>query len=216
MQLIIYGTGKQAEMTHYFFTHDSPFEVVAFCVEAAYLPAESATLLGLPIVAFEELPTRYPTAAYHLHIAVGQIKARRRLYEQAKALGYPLASYISSRAQHWPDLEVGEHVFIDPVMHLHPFVRIGDNVMLIGSKIGHHTVIGSHTLMSGVTVGGNASIGEGSFIGMGAVINENVRVGIGNIIGAGAQIGRHTDDYAVYTGQYSKKRQVSADRVSLF
>jgi len=216
MNVVIFGTGKHAEMVHYLFTHDSPYQVAAFCVGQTYLPAAGSHLLGLPVVAFEDLASHYPASAYHLHIAVGQPKARRHIYEQVKAAGYSFASYISSRAIVWPDLVVGEHVFIDPTSGMHPYVTIGDNTMLIGVKIGHHSIIGSNILMSGTTVGGNARIGDDTFAGMGAVINENVRVGRNNIIGAGALIGKHTDDNAVYTGEYSKKRLVDANRISVF
>jgi len=216
MQVVIFGTGKHAEMVHYLFTHDSPYEVVAFCVGKAYLPALGGQLLGLPVVAFEELTSHYPAADYLLHIAVGQPRGRRKIYEESKAAGYAFASYISSKAIVWPDMVVGEHVFIDPTSGMHPYVTIGDNTMLIGVKIGHHSIIGSNVLMSGSTVGGNVQIGDNTFVGMGAVINENVRVGHNNIIGAGALIGKHTDDNAVYTGEYSKKRLVDASRITMF
>ena len=216
MKIVIYGAGKHAEMVHYLFTHDSPHEVVAFCVDQAYLPATGGQFLDLPVVAFEDLASCYPASAYLLHIAVGQPRARRQVYMQTKAAGYSFASYISSRAIVWPDLVVGEHVFIDPIANIHPCVTIGDNTMLLGVILGHHSVIGSNVLISACIIGGNARIGDDTFVGMGAVINENVCVGRNNIIGAGALIGKHTDDNAVYTGEYSKKRLVDANRIALF
>ncbi|TGE14692.1 acetyltransferase [Hymenobacter elongatus] len=216
MEVIIYGIGNQAEMTHYLFTHDSPHEVVAFCVDSAYLTSTTATFFGLPVVAFEELTTYYPAARYQLHIAIGQIRARRRVFEAAKAQGYSFASYISSKAQTWPDLVVGEHVFIDPVTIIHPFVTFGDNIISIGCRIGHHSHIGSHILISSTTLGGNVTIGDGTFIGMGSIINEDVVIGRNNIIGSGCLIGKRTEDNAVYSGQYTQKRLVTADRVALF
>lgn len=217
MKVVICGLGKQAEFTHYCFTHDSPDEVVAFCVEAAYLPQdEGASFLGLPVVSFEELAAHYPPAEYVLHIAVGQSNGRRRLYEDAKARGYGFASYISSRAQTWPDLIKGEHVFIDPVSFVHPYVTVADNVMLLGVIIGHHCRIGSHSTLSVCTIGGGTTIGDATFIGMGTVVNENLTVGNNNIIGSGCIISRSTADNAVFGMPGTKPRQVSADRISLF
>lgn len=216
MKTIVYGTGRQAELMHYLFAHDSPHEVAAFCIEAAYLPASPAGLRGLPVVAFEELSHRYPPTAYQLHIALGQPKARQRLYEAAKALGYGFTSYISSKASVWPDLVLGEHVFIDQPSVIHPLVTVGNNAFLIGPKIAHHSVIGSHVLLTGTTLGGNVQVGDGTFMGMGSVVKENLRIGQHNIIGAGAIITRHTADGAVYTAPAAEKRSVDARRVALF
>ncbi len=216
MKLVIYGIGKQAECTHYLFTHDSPYEVVAFCVGAAYLSAVGTQFQGLPLVAFEELTALYPPSEYKLYIAVGLNKVRRQLFEEAKAIGYRFASYIGSRAITWPNLVMGEHVFIESPSLIHPFVTIGDNVMILACTIGHHTVIGSHNLLSVAVLGGNSRVGDNTFIGMGAIINENVQLGHNNIIGAGSLIGKHTEDNAVYTGEYSKKRLVDASRVKVF
>lgn len=216
MKIILYGLGKQAELMHYLFTHDSPQEVAGFCVEAAYLPPNPAGLRGLPVVAFEDLSSHYPPSAYQLHIAVGQPKARQRLYEAAKAMGYGFASYISSKASIWPDLVVGEHVFIDQPTVIHPLVSVGDNTFIMGPIIGHHSIVGSNILLSTCTLGGGAQVGNGTFIGMGAVVNENVRIGSHNLIGAGAIITQHTEEGAVYTAPAAKKRLVDARRVALF
>lgn len=216
MKTVIYGIGRQAELTHYFFTHDSPHEVAAFCVDAAYLPPSPARLRGLPIIAFEDLSQSYPPSTYQLHIAVGQPRARQRLYEAAKALGYRFTSYVSSKASVWPDLVLGEHVFIDQPTFIHPLVTIGDNTFLSGPTIGHHSIIASHVLLSTATLGGNVKVGQGSFIGMGAVVNENLRIGQYNIIGAGAIITRSTEEGAVYTAPVAERRPVDARRVALF
>jgi sugar O-acyltransferase (sialic acid O-acetyltransferase NeuD family) len=216
MQIVLYGSGKQAELAHYYFTYDSPYEVVAFCVESAYLPAGSPMLLGLPIVGFEEISVQYPAASYKLHVAVGQIGARKRFFEAAKAKGYSFVNYISPLAQIWPDLVIGENVFIDQGSRLHPFVTVGDNVMLIGAQIGHHSHVGSHTLLSTCILGGSVTINSGSFVGMGTVINEGVQVGANNIIGSGCLISRSTKDNAIYSGNATKSRQVDTTRFALF
>ena len=153
MKIVIYGAGKHAELTHHFFTHDSPHEVVAFCVNAAYLPSANATFMGLPLVAFEEISGYYPSSDYHLHIALGQVQARQQIFESTKAQSYHFASYISTRANIWPDLIVGDNAFIDPSAIIYPCVTLGDNVMVIGCIVGHHSVVGSHVLISGAILG---------------------------------------------------------------
>ena len=56
--LIIVGDSVFAQVAYEFFTHDSPYQVVAFTVERAYLRADS--LFGLPVIPFEDVATFYP------------------------------------------------------------------------------------------------------------------------------------------------------------
>ena len=57
-------------------------------------------------------------------------RLRARLAAEAKAKGYRLASYVSSRAFLWRNVEVGEHCFVFEDNTVQPFVRIGNNVVL--------------------------------------------------------------------------------------
>jgi hypothetical protein len=52
-RLVILGDSAFAEIAHEYFTHDSPYEVVAFSVEREYL--KRSELRGLPLVALEDL-----------------------------------------------------------------------------------------------------------------------------------------------------------------
>ena len=52
-KLIIVGDSSFAEIAYEYFTHDSPYEVVAFSVEKNFLKREN--MFGLPMIAFEEL-----------------------------------------------------------------------------------------------------------------------------------------------------------------
>ena len=69
-RLVIVGAHAIAEVAFEYFTHDSPYEVVAFTLERDFL--ERDALFGRPVVAFEELEERYP-AATHDHAAHGRV-----------------------------------------------------------------------------------------------------------------------------------------------
>jgi len=215
-KIIICGLGKQAELTHHLFTHDSKDTVVAFCLERAYLEQAPAHFFGLPVAAFETLLEQYPPAEFCVHIAIGRNHARQRLFEKASAMGYSFASYISAHVRLWPSTVIGEHVFIDQYTWIHPYVTIADNSMLIGARVGHHSYVGPHSLLSSCILGGSVTIGEGTFVGMGVIINDNVTVGHRNIIGSGCLIARSTPDDAVYSETATKQRAIPADRVKLF
>ena len=57
-RIVIVGAGEQAEIAYEYFTHDSPYDVAAFAVEAAYRKRDE--LFRLPVVDFETLADSYP------------------------------------------------------------------------------------------------------------------------------------------------------------
>src|ERR671937_2700495 len=96
-RLIIVGDRVFAEIAYEYFTHDSPYEVVAFSVESQY--HERDELMGLPVVDFETLPETHDPREHAVHVALtyAQVnRVRARLASEAKQRGFPLASYVSS------------------------------------------------------------------------------------------------------------------------
>ncbi len=191
--LIIVGDSAFAEIAYEYFTHDSDFRVVAFSVEREFMTRDS--LFGLPVVAFEELETTFDPANHHFYAALVYTQMNRlrtRLYQAAKAKGFRPASYISSRAFVWPNVELGEHCFIFEDNTVQPFVRIGANVVLwSGNHIGHHSSIRDHCFISShVVVSGFCTVGESCFIGVNATFGNNLEVGDDCLIGAGALIAK--------------------------
>ena len=211
--LVIFGTGDIAPLAHYYFTHDSPREVVAFCVNRDYLEAE--TFCDLPAVAFEDLTSRYEPGAYDLFIALSYSKlnaVRRKIFDESRACGYQLASYISSRATVLNDGKIGANCFILEDNTIQPFVTIGDNVTLwSGNHIGHHSSIGDHCFIaSQVVVSGGVEIGEQCFIGVNATLRDHIVIGDRCVIGAGAIL---LEDAAVYMGSKTERARVPSTRL---
>src|SRR5437870_3565605 len=102
-KVVVFGAGQIAELAHFYFTHDSPDEVVAFTVDAAYV--KESSFLGLPVVAFEDLGREFPADGHEVFVAVsytGLNRLRAERFRQARARGYRLAHYVSSRATVWP------------------------------------------------------------------------------------------------------------------
>jgi hypothetical protein len=54
-ELIIVGDSVFAQVAYEYFTHDSPYRVVAFTVERAYL--RDPLLFGLPVIPLEDIHT---------------------------------------------------------------------------------------------------------------------------------------------------------------
>lgn len=215
-RLVIFGAGDIAQLAHYYFSTDSDYEVVAFTVDDAYRKEE--TFCGLPVVAFEHVADVYPPSSHACFIALSYAKlnaVRKEKYLAAKALGYSLASYVSSRATMLNDGQVGENCFILEDNTVQPFVRIGDDVTLwSGNHVGHHSIIKDHVFIaSHIVISGGVEIGEQCFIGVNATLRDHIRVGARCVIGAGALLLEDAEPEGVYLGTATERARVPSTRL---
>lgn len=216
-QLVIFGTGDIAQLAYFYFSADSVYEVVAFTVDANYIQAP--IFCDLPVVAFEDVATQYPPENYDFFVALSYSKlnlVRKNKYLAAKALGYRLASFVSSRATVLNDGNIGENCFIFEDNTIQPFVTIGNNVTLwSGNHIGHHSIIKDHCFIaSHVVVSGGVEIGEQSFIGVNATLRDHIIVGDKCVIGAGALLLADAEAEGVYIGNATERAKVSSTKLS--
>jgi sugar O-acyltransferase (sialic acid O-acetyltransferase NeuD family) len=201
--LVVIGDGEFAEIAYEYFTHDSEHEVVAFAVEREFLEKDS--LYGLPVVAVEDLEQRFAPEAHSVFVAVTYTqlnRVRARLYRVAKAKGYPVTTYVSSRAFVWPNAMIGENCFIFEHNVIQHNAVIGDNTILwSGNHIGHRATVGENCFLSShVVVSGYCRIGDNCFIGVNCTLADHVTVAKDCFIGAGAVIARDTEEGKVYKG----------------
>ena len=214
--LVIFGAGDIAQLAHCYFSTDSDYEVVAFTVDAAYLT--SAEFCGIPVVPFNEVASRYMPQTHDMFIALSYTKLndlRKEKYFAAKALGYRLASYVSSRATVLNSGRIGDNCFILEDNTIQPFVTIGNNVTLwSGNHIGHHSTIQDHTFIaSHVVVSGGVEVGEACFIGVNATLRDHIKVGTKCVIGAGALLLTDVEPEGVYIGQATERSKVPSTRL---
>lgn len=214
-KLIIVGDSAFAEVACEYFDADSDYDVVAFSVERQFL--KRTELLGRPVVAFEDIEAGYDPATHEIYVATVYTQLNRlrtRLAAAAKHKGYRLASYVSSRAFVWRNVELGEHCFIFEDNTVQPFVTIGDNVVLwSGNHIGHHSTVRKNCFFSShVVVSGFCDIGENCFLGVNSTISNNVKIGRDNWLGPGTTVMQDTQDGDFFTTRSSEKLKVSAPR----
>lgn len=215
-KLLIVGAGEFAEIAYEYFTHDSDYQVVGFAVERAH--KTHVELVGLPVVDFEDAASVFAPADHDAFVAVTFTQLNRvrgRLYLSAKAVGYRMASYISSKAFVWRNVHVGENCFIFEANVVQYHARIGDNVVLwSGNHIGHRAVIGNHCFLSShVVVAGYTTIGESCFLGVNSTIADFLTIGRDSIIGAGAVVLRDVPERQVMRGNPAKPSGVDSFRV---
>lgn len=215
-KLILFGTGAFAEVAYWYFKMDSEYEVVGFTADKEY--CTTGEVLGLPLIPFEEVESKYPPSEFDMHVAVGYNKLnliRTNAYFRAKEKKYKLANYIDSRIRVWPNNKFGDNVFIFEDNTIQPYVEFGSNIILwSGNHIGHHSKVGSHTFItSHVVVSGFVQIGEACFFGVNATIRDSIKIGDRVIVGAGTLILKDANDDEVYIGKRSEPIEKSSDKI---
>lgn len=212
-KLLIVGNGEIASMAYEYFKHDSPYEPVAFTIGRDYIA--EPTFEGLPVVPSEEVASIFPPEQVEAFVGIGDSRLNRvrtQHYRQFKEMGYPIASFVSTRASVWHNVKVGENCFVFENNVLQPYVVLGNNVILwSGNHIGHRTAIHDNVFVtSHVVISGFCTIGENSFLGVNAAVANGVTIARDNFIAMGAGVTRNTEPDTVYQGLPAKPRDVSA------
>ena len=213
-KVVIFGLQDNSSLAHFYLKHDSEHETVAFTVNRNYLP-ENDQFEGLPIVAFEDLVSKYPPDDFTLfaplsHRSMNQIRAA--VYRQGKELGYSFISYLSSKATIFPNTPIGDNCFILENNTIQPYTEIGNNVVLwSGNHIGHHSVLKDHLFFSSqVVLSGHCTVEPYSFLGVNATIANGKRIALGTFVGMGSVIQQDTEEWGVYRGNPARKAKIGS------
>lgn len=222
-KVVLYGREELARLTCYCLTHDSDLEVAGFTVAEAEMPAAAGggeALFGLPLVPFETVEERFAPESHDLLVAIGPHRVnapRAARFAEARAKGYGFASYISSRAQLWPDLEIGPGSMIFENAVVEPFARIGENTILRANvHVSHDGRIGDHVFLAPrVAMAGKCSVGDHCFLGVNTTLRDGVAVAPRCVVGAGAVVAQSTEPDGLYVG-VPARRVADAGQVRLW
>jgi sugar O-acyltransferase (sialic acid O-acetyltransferase NeuD family) len=216
-KVIIFGTSIFAELVHFYLTHDSPYDVVAFTAHENHIKEND--FKGLPVVPFEKIEEYYPPSEYDMFVAIAYTKInkiRAQIFYEAKKKGYYLISYINSKVTKWEKFDMGENCFIFENVVIQPYVKIGNNVIIwSGDHIGHHTTIKDHCFItSHVVISGNVVVDEYSFLGVNSTIRDGITIGKKNVIGAGSVILKDTKEGDVFTTNATTLLSIKSDKLN--
>ena len=215
-KVVIFGIGQWAELAHFYLTHDSPHEVVAFTLDRDYI--ESPSFQDLPVVPFDEVEQHYVPGEFRMFIPMSFKKmnhVRADKYSTAKQKGYELISYVSSKATTFPGFSCGDNCFILEDNTIQPFVKIGNNVVLwSGNHIGHSTVIKDHVMVtSHVVISGSCTVEEFSFLGVNATVRDETVIARETLVGMGVTILKDTSEYEVYKAAGAQPAGFRSDEI---
>jgi sugar O-acyltransferase (sialic acid O-acetyltransferase NeuD family) len=215
-KVIIFGVHENASLAHFYLSHDSEHDVVAFTVDSEHM--ETTSFEGIPVVEFEDVEASYDPQDVRFFAPLspsGMNRIRESIYVRAKAKGYEFVSYVSSRATVFPGAQIGENCFVLEDNTVQPFTTIGNNVVLwSGNHIGHHGAIKDHVFFtSHVVLSGRCTVEPFCFFGVNATIRDGLTIGEGTLVGMGACVMKDTEPWGVYTGVPARIGPVPSDEL---
>tara|TARA_R110000868_G_scaffold408357_1_gene691404 strand:+ start:5858 stop:6496 length:639 start_codon:yes stop_codon:yes gene_type:complete len=204
--IVIFGTNDLAELSLYYFTHDSDWTVFGFTKNKEFIK-ENECFYSRNVVPFEELEQYYSPSDYYLFAPIADNKLREKIYNEGIKKGYKFVSYISSKCINYAS-SIGDNCFILEDNTLQPFTTIGNNVILwSGNHIGHHGIIEDNVFFtSHVVMSGHCHIKKGAFLGVNATLRDGITIGENCIIGMGSLVTKNTDSNNTYFGSPASKK----------
>lgn len=199
-KVVLFGSGRGADVAYRFLIRDSEHQVVAFAPESAYVTSKEK--YGLPVVPFEDVENRFPPGEHKFFVLLGyegMNGLRAEKYAAVKAKGYSCVSYVNSHFFRAGDVTVGENCFILDKQSISLDVKIGSNVVMwSGNHVGDMSTIGDHVwLASHVTIAAEVDVQPYSFVGIGATVGNRVTIGARSFIGANALVSQSTPEDSV-------------------
>jgi len=213
--IVIFGTGKIAEVLLYFFRHQSNREVVACTVDRPHVTANEWN--GLPVVAFDEVAAGFPPTSYEMFVALGyqdMNNLRAAKCHQARDLGYTLTSYVSPDSGLPKDCSYGDNCFFMNQVQVHPRVAFGNNVFVwSGAMVGHHSAIGDNCwITSCANIAGVVNVGKNCFFAVNATVANGVDIADECFIGANALVVKSTMPGEAYLVEDTKPFRLTSQQ----
>ncbi len=194
-RIILIGSGGHAKSV-IDSVSDDEFEVCGFIDEFYTGERIGKKILGHAI---SDIPNY---TEYKYFIAMGNIPARKRWYEELQRLNLQTVNIIDKTAVISNTAKIGNGNFIGKYAIINADAKIGDN-NIINTKalIEHECVVGSHThLSTNSAINGNVVVEDCVFLGSCAVCKEQIKIGKGAVIGAGSVVIRDVNANKVLVG----------------
>lgn len=197
-ELLIYGASGHAKVVIDIVERQGVYRIIGLIDDAPERHGQE--FFGYRVLGGQEVLKGHRRCG--ILVAIGDNKARERIHNQVKALGYELAQAIHPSVQRARDVSIGPGTVIMAQVAINSGTVIGEGVIVnTGATIDHDCRVGDFAhIAPGVHLAGNVTVGALTQIGIGACAIPGVRIGERTLIGAGAAIVTDIPDGVVAVG----------------
>ena len=134
-------------------------------------------------------------------IAIGQVEARKRIYEALKEKGASFFTYIHHSSLVSKNASIGKGSIICPNSIINANSIVGENCSInVNCSIGHDTVVGEHSVLSPYSaLNGHSKLGKENFVGSRTTIFPKVEVGDCTIIDSHTAVRNNIESKMIVT-----------------
>jgi len=203
-KLLIYGASGHGKVIIDIVEREGRFKIVGLLDDDPTI--QGKTFCNYSIIGGCDLLNEHVYHGYRLILAIGDNRARRRLWERIKELGYELVYAIHPSAQIAREVSIGPGTVIMANTAVNSGTKVGENVIInTGVTIDHDCAIEDYVhICPGAHLAGNVVVGKLSHIGIGASVVQGVKIGKGVVIGAGAAVIDDIPDHVTAMGVPAK------------
>lgn len=156
--------------------------------------AVGSKVSGVPVIGSDkEVETFFKKGIHNAFVCIGSIaspKARIRVVQQLKAIGFYFPVIIDKTAIVSQSAEIGEGTFVGKGAIINTGTKIGAQCIInTGVIVDHDCTIGGFThLAPGTTLSGGVKLAERVHVGTNSTVIQGVTVGADTLIGAGSVV----------------------------
>lgn len=197
-KIVLIGAGPHAKVVADILIDNHEYEIAGL-VDSV----NSNGFWGISIIGDDSrLPDIYRSGITKAIIGIGNNMIRRRLFNQAKEIGFEMVNAVSRYAVVSCHISLGTGVAVMPGAIVNADTIIGNGCIInTNCSIDHDNVIGEFShIAPGSALAGNVRVGAGCFCGVGCRIIDKIEIGHDVIVGAGAVVIKSVESNSTVVG----------------
>lgn len=197
---IIFGNTSFSKMIKYYINKYTDIDIVAFCVNQAYI--NETSLDGIPVISFESIETCYPPDKFDFYIAIGNNgmnTVRENIYNSILRKGYNILNFIHPSVVIESD-SIGQGNIILEGVSIGYHVQIGNgNIIWNNVTLSHEDSIGDFNYIAPASaLAGRVTVKNNCFLGLNCTIRNDIVISNYTLVGAGCYINKSTLEKDVF------------------